>query len=239
MFIQKVKEFKKVLGIKEEIIGISFVKKPPSGTKQCRDTACTALARALLKGERVVFGSQLFPQLCRGANYFLRLADVSDREARDVYIKDEHVFANSQSCDSFLCGLPKFPKNLINRFIIIKPLTGKGSVDIVIMLLNPPQIGRVLGLLNHRRYQPVAISPNQPSCLAIFAPLATGQPHCNFIDYYDRYYQGTVKGRKIWPEDKMLISLTMQDFQEALNSLEKSPHGSFRPKLKPQKVDPI
>jgi hypothetical protein len=59
------------------------------------------------------------------------------------------------------------------------------------------------------------------------------------IDYYDRYYQGKIGGRYIWPEDKMIISMRYSDFATVLDNLEKSPHGSLRPNLAPQKIKRI
>ncbi|MCX6790640.1 MAG: DUF169 domain-containing protein [Candidatus Gribaldobacteria bacterium] len=234
-----IKKFKKALGLENEIISVSFVKKLPILHRHYRDTACTALARALLKREKVFFGNQAFGQLCSGAKYFFKTESISDDKACSVYVKDEQVFAKQKVCQDFLKSLPKFPADLQNRFITIEPLLAKSKPSVVVMLVNPAQASRILGLLNYRVYRPIVILPNQPSCIAIFAPLATGQPHCNFIDYYDRYYQGKIKGQKIWPEEKMLISLTAKDFREVLNNLAKSPHGTFRPTLKPQKVDPI
>ena len=123
-----------------------------------------------------------------------------------------------------------------NKFIIIKPLKEKDKPSVVVLLVTPAQAGRVLGLINHDRYEKVEILPNQPTCLAFFAPLVTKKPHVNFLDYYDRYYQGKVGGRYIWPEDKMIISMEYSDFKTALVNLEKSPHGSFRPNLTPKKI---
>lgn len=236
MNVKNLKQFKDALRIKNEIIGVKFVKKSSFNSKHYRDTACTALARAIINKTEVIFDAKHLPQLCPGANYFFKFSKIKNSEVHDVYVKDERVFANKKTCALFLRKLPKFPDSLRGKSISIKPLAND-KVDVVILMVTPAQCGRILGLLNSRSYKTVEVLPNQPTCLSLFAPLVTKKPHCNFIDYYDRYYQGVIHGKKIWAEDKMIISLLFSDFKEILNNLEKSPQGSFRPDLKPQKVD--
>lgn len=118
-------------------------------------------------------------------------------------------------------------------------MADKDKPSVVVLLVNPAQAGRILGLINYNHYGKVEILPSQPTCLAFFAPLVTKKLHINFLDYYDRYYQGKVGGRYVWPEDKLIISLTYTDFENALSNLEKSPQGSFRPDLLPQKITKI
>jgi len=187
MLDKKIKQFKKALKIKDAIIGIGFAKYLPSGYRFYRDTACTALARSIAKKERVIFGTKKFPQLCPGANYFLRLSEVKNSKTCNVYVKEEQVFANKEICKIFLKNLPKFPNTLKNKFVIVKPFESKDNPQVIILLINPAQAGRVLGLLNYDQYKKIEIYPNQPTCLSFFTPLVTKKTHINFIDYYDRY----------------------------------------------------
>ena len=231
-----IKKFKKSLGIKIEILGIFYSAKLPKKGKNFQDTACTALARSFLTKETLFFNAKKYPQLCSGASYFLKLAPISDHETIDIYINKEKVFKNKNICEKFLKNLPKFPESLKNKFIIIKPIKDKDKPSVVALLVTSAQAGRILGLINHDRYEKVEILPSQPTCLAFFAPLVTKTPHINFLDYYDRYYQGKVSGRYIWPEDKMIVSMSYSDFETVLANLEKSPHGFFYPNLLPQKI---
>lgn len=237
MSVQKIKQFKKVLGIENEIVGVEFSNKPPADCRHFRDTACTALARAIFEKSCVVFDANVSPQLCQGANYFLKLSTVKMDEVHDTYINKEKVFKDKKTCNLFLKKLPKFPDSLKNKFISIKIFHPKDKALLVVLLATPAQASRIFGLLNRKQYKTVEIHPNQPACLSFFAPLVVKGPHCNFIDYYDRYYQGAIGKKRIWPEDKMLISLRRQDFQEILNNLDKSAQGSFSPDLLPQQVD--
>jgi len=237
MSVQKIKQFKKVLGIENEIIGVKFSEMPPADCRCFRDTACTALARAIFEKKSVVFDANVSPQLCRGADYFLKLSKVKMDEVHDAYINKEKVFKDKKTCNVFLGNLPKFPDSLKNKFISIKTFHPKDNALLVVLLATPAQAGRILGLLNRKQYKTIEVHPNQPACLSLFAPLVTKSPHCNFIDYYDRYYQGTIDEKRIWPEGKMLISLRRQDFEEILNNLDKSAQGSFSPDLLPQQVD--
>lgn len=235
----KINKFKKTLKIDKKILGIYFSKNLPKRFKNHQDTACTALARAFYKNEVLVFGAKKYPQLCSGASYFLKLAAISDQETKDVYINKEHVFKNNNICGKFLEDLPKFPKALENKFIVIKPFEKNDKPAVVIMLVNPAQAGRILGLMNYSRYGKIEILPSQPTCLAFFAPLVTKKPHINFLDYYDRYYQGKINGKSIWPEDKMIISMSYSDFETVLTNLEKSPFGNYKPDLSPAKIEPF
>lgn len=233
---EKIKKLKRILKIDDEILGIYFTDKKPVNLKKYKDTACTALARCFFQKEKVFFDAKYNPQLCPGADYFLKLKKIKNSEAIDVYVKKEHVFQNRNICKSFLSGLPQFPKHLKNKFIIIKPLNIKENPKIIILLLNPAQVGRIIGLANYNKYKKIETYPNQPTCLAFFAPLVTKNLHINFLDYYDRYHQGRINNKNIWPENKMIVSMSYSDFKIILTNLEKSPHGKFKPKLSPARI---
>jgi len=234
----KIEKFKKCLKI-NQIAGVYFSKTSPLNAENHRDTACTALARCFLNRKAVFFGPQKNIQLCLGADYFFNLKKKNDSEAIDTYVKDEHVFKNPEICKVFLRSLPKILDNLKNKFVLIKPINGNEKPLVVILLVNPAQAGRIIGLSNYDNYKKIEINPNQPTCISLFAPIATNKLHINFLDYYDRYYQGNIKGKNIWPDDKMIISMRYSDFKEILNNLTKSPQGSYKPKLSPQEVDEI
>ncbi len=231
--------FKKSLGIKTKILGIFYVNRLPQKFEYFKDTACTALARAFITGKTLIFGPKKYPQMCSGADYFLKLKEMHDAEAMDVYVNKEHVFKNKNICGGFIKSLPAFPSRLKNKFIVIRPIKGNEKPDVVVLLVNPAQAGRIAGLMNYDKYVEGQFSPNQPTCLAFFAPLVTKKIHVNFLDYYDRYYQGRVAGKNIWPEEKMIISIIYPNFKTILTNVSMSPHGSFRPRLSPQKVDRI
>lgn len=234
-----IEKFSQALKITQTIVGVNFLAHAPKNNQAKKDTACTALARVFIKREDVYFNATTQPQLCSGANYFLKLGTVSDREAIGNYVADEQVFANEAVCKTYLKSLPKFPQDLQQKTIAIKSLEAKDKPAVVIMLLNPAQVGRVLGLLNYSEYRKIEISPNQSTCISLFSPLATGQPHLNFIDYYDRYYQGRAGQKYLWPEGMMLLSVTGGQFEKIVANLDKSAQGSFVPKIKPQKIDKI
>jgi len=236
---EKLRQFKKVLKIKYPILGIYFLNSIPLRAKHYQDTACTALVRSFLKNETVFFGAKSHQQLCSGANYFLKLSKTNYNEALDVYIRQEHVMKNKNIGRKFLKSLPKFPDYIRNKFIVINPFRANNKPKIIVLLLTPAQAGRIIGLLNYADYKEIKISPNQSTCMAFFAPLATGLPHINFIDYYDRYHQGRIAGKNIWPEDKMIVSLSFKQFKDVLYNFNKSPQGSYKPNMKLKIVDNI
>lgn len=238
---KQINRFKKILGIKDNIVGVYYSDNLPNEINYHKDTACTALARSILKGEILCINSKKCMQLCSAANYFLKLSKIAHDKILDTYVTQEHIFNKKDVCRKFLYNLPKFPAKIKNKFIVIKPLLKKmdDKPSIIILLTNPAQAGRIIGLLNYGTYKIIKIFPNQPSCISLFAPLITHSPHLNFIDYYDRYHQGRINNKKIWPEEKMIISLSYRQFQTILNNLEKSPQGSLNIKMSAHRVDKI
>lgn len=238
-FTKSVEEIKKVLKIRTEVLGVEYSGKSIENGICCRDTACTAISRSFGRKKRVVIKKWSHAQLCSGGDYFLKIKDISDEEAIGVYVDTEKVFESNDTCKMFLGSLPEFPDSLKTKNIIIGPLRMMNDALVVIFLVTPAQAGRIIGLLNYKKYSEIKIIPGQPTCISLFAPLVAGQPHVNFIDYYDRYYQGIVRGKKIWPDGKMIVSMTLAQFEEACDNLHKSPHGSFVPELHPRRVDCI
>lgn len=231
------KKIDKFIGI-ENIVSVYFGSGSKFKVENFRDTMCTAVARVFFDKKIIVFDNK-HRQLCSGADYFFNLSKISTKEAVKIYVKDEQVFCNEKICRNFLECLPKFPKELRNKNIVIKPFELKDDPQVILMLLNTAQAGRVLGILNYAKYENIIINSSQPTCISLFAPLVTKKAHINFIDYYDRYYQGKVNGKNIWSDNKLIVSLGYADFAVMLDNFEKSPHGSYKPKIYAQKVDPI
>lgn len=238
--IMEAQRFIDALKIEHPILGISFLEICPENVEYYKDTACTALARSFWGERSLVLNSKEHPQLCPGAKYFLKLdTGITDQDTIRNYVDDERVFENDLICEKFLSDLPRFPDDLVGKYIAIKPLDVEDIPRVIIMLVSPAQAGRIIGLINHSNFQEIRIIPSQSTCVALFAPLVTNLPHINFLDYYDRYYQGVVGRKFIWPEGKMILSMTLLHFEKAIASLDKSAHGIFKPSLNPQEVDEI
>jgi uncharacterized protein (DUF169 family) len=231
--------FIKNLEINERILGIYFFKNLPKKFKHYKDTACTALARSFIRGEILLFDAQNYPQLCPGADFFLKLSNTDKKEALKIYVEIERVFKNKKICNEFLKTIPQFPSALKNRHVVIKPFKAADRPGVICLLVNPAQAGRIIGLLNYQKFEKIVLIPNQPTCLSFFAPLVTKRPHLNFMDYYDRYYQGKVNKKLIWSEEKMILSLNFKQFEQIINNLNNSPQGTYKPTLKPKYIDPI
>lgn len=236
----KIIKFIEVLKLRNPIIGIKFISKIPKNAKHFKDTACTALARVKNKKIGIFFDFEKHCQLCSGANFFLGNKNISDDKVMNIYVNDEHVFENKKVCKRFLKTIPKIPNKLTGKKILVKPLQIEDAPQVVILIANPAQAGRILGLLNYNCFNKIEIYPNQPTCLAFFTPLVTNSPHINFIDYYDRYFQGKMGEKYLWKEDEMIISLTQEHFFSMINKLTESPHGAYtRTKMDIKKIDSI
>lgn len=253
--IQKINQFKKTLGIKNNLVAVSFRQKLPKISKNPKtkdyyqDVICTAIKRVSqpqrgpLRGRNVclAFGNQEsgLPSRCAGANYFLHLGSRNKKETIKTYVNKEHCFASTKIANKFLTALPSFPKNLFNQYIILQPLEKINTKpQVILMIVTPAQVNRLVGLYTYHCYQTSTIYPAIPTCVAVYLPLVTGQPHINFIDYYDRFYQGKQKGASIWNNYELIFSLTIKDFQLMLKNLKQSPFGSFKvTKVRPHPFD--
>ena len=237
---KKLEKFKKSLKLRETILGVFFVDKlPRDGVSYHKDTACTAMIRAFFKKESVVFNGTNKKQLCEGADFFFNFSKISSKKICSVYVKEEGIFENDKVCKKFLKLLPKLPNQKKYKDIIIKPLLAIDKPEIVILLVNPEQAGRILGLLNHSDFNEVRVLPNQPTCISIFVPLVNNQPHINFIDYFDRCYQGVIGGKKYFRKENLILSFRGTQFETILSNLDKSSQGTQIPPTKPKRVDRI
>lgn len=236
MYKKQFKIIQKNLGI-NKIISIRFSNTITTDFIKYQDTACTALARSLNK-DVLTYIDRKKGQLCSGGNYFLGITHPPKQEIYEVYVKQEKVFKNNMFCNNFINKIPKYPNLAKKRYILLTPLIKETKEPKVIMLLvNPAQTSRILGLSAYQSPTPLLIIPALSTCASIYAPLADQKIHLNFIDYYDRYYQGKQKGRLFWKESNLIISLPFNIFKKIISNLPHSAHGNFKPKLKPQKVD--
>lgn len=226
---------KKHLGI-ESIISIRFSNTKTVNFNKYKDTACTALARSL-KNNILTYIDRKSGQLCPGGNYFLGISKLSKQEVCDVYVKDERVFKHHNACFSFLDEMPKYPMQADKRYVLFTPLEKeKNKPEVVVMLATPAQASRVLGLSAFKKMRQLSVLPAISTCVSIYAPLISRQIHLNFIDYYDRYYQGRQGRKLIWKDKEMLISLPYSLFFDIIKHIPFSAHGSYKVKLNPQKI---
>lgn len=231
----QIKKLKKILNLDENVLGVTFVDADSSHFANIyRDTACTAMARVLKSGEDIMLTAD--NQLCPGANYYLKFKRIETRDAIETYVKKERIFENNKVCKTFLDSLPVFPTDLVKKNIIVSSCIYKRT-QVVVLLVNPAQANRLLGMLNFNQYKKVYFFPNQPTCISLYAPLVSGEPHINFIDYFDRYYQGKINKKNIWSDGKMIMSLSFADFKRILKNMNKTAQGSYKPNIIPQKID--
>lgn len=233
---KQLKLLNEILKIKK-VVSIRFSDTKENYFKKYNDTACTSLAR-VFKNDACTYIDRTKGQLCSGGNHFLNINKATQKEFCDVYVKDEQVFKDDSVCKIFSKKLPKYFKKIDKKYILFTPLIKEmKKPDVVIFLVNPAQANRLIGLVNFDDYKKIDFLPNQPTCISLFAPLTSGIPHINFIDYYDRYYQGKVSDKHIWSENKMLISLDFKCFEKIIKNINVSAQGNYIPNIFPKEVD--
>lgn len=229
---------KKILGI-DKILSVRFSNFKNKNYQRFEDTVCTAMIRSL-KNNQSVYLDRKLGQLCPGGNYFLNIKKLSKQKVCNVYVDDEQVFANNKVCAVFLKNLPKYPPHAKKHYILFAPMAKeKHRPDTVIILANPAQVSRLLGLSFFKQKPTIDLVPAGPTCLSLYVPLISKQIHLNFIDYYDRYYQGKQGKKLMFKDEEMIISMPYKNFVEILKIIHLSPNGLFKPRLKPQKVTPL
>jgi len=237
-YYKQYKIIKKVFGI-SDIISIRFSDKKNSKYLEYSDTTCTSMARCFLENKTTFIDRQK-GQLCVGGNYFLNIKKYSDKEVCKTYVKDEGVFKNEESCCLFLKKNPSFPKQAEFRYVLFSPLKKEQyKSDVVMMLAVPAQVGRILGLSVFKIFFDPLVLPAASTCMSIYAPLTSNRIHLNFIDYFDRYYQGKQGRRLLWSDNQMIISMPGKMFEEIIKNIPLSAHGSFKAKIKPCRVEKI
>lgn len=228
----------KYLGI-ENAISIRFSDTKSEKYKKYQDTACTAILRSLKK-DTCTYIDRNNGQLCPGGNYFLDISHPDKKEICDTYVKREKVFRENKVCEAFINTMPKYPQAAKKKYILFTPLSHEiKKSDVIMLLVNPAQTGRILGLSVYKKMSLPSVMPALSTCAAIYAPLVSNQIHLNFIDYFDRYFQGKQKGKLLWKEHQMLISMPFGIFEEITQSIPLSSHGSYKPDLKPQAIDKL
>lgn len=229
---------KKYLKI-DKIISIRFSNSKTASFNKFKDTACTALARSF-ENNTFAYIDRKNGQMCPVGNYFLNITHPLIKEVYDVYVKDEKVFKNNSVCSAFIKNLPKYPTLAKKRYFLFTPLVKENKKpDIIMLLANPAQTSRILGLSVYKKMSYPSVIPALPTCASIYASIESNKIHLNFIDYYDRYYQGKQKGRLFWKDSNLIISMPFGIFEEILKCIPLSAHGSYKAKIKPQKVDSI
>lgn len=226
---------KEKLGVKNAV-SIRFSGVKTAEFKKFKDTACTALARSL-KNNVLTYIDRRTGQLCSGGDYFLGISKIPKNKLCDVYVRDEKIFKNNSTCLSFLNKLPKYHALTKKRYVLFTPLAKeKNKPDVVEFLATPAQASRILGLSVYKNMSYPVITPALSTCASILAPIASGGVHLNFIDYFDRYHQCVRSGRPFFKDAEMLISLPYSLFNDIIECVGKSPHGLFKPNLKPTKI---
>lgn len=228
------KKIKKCLGIKK-IVSIRFSDSKGNKYKKYKDTACTALARSFKK-EVSTYVDRKLGQLCPGGDYFLKITRPTKREVCKVYVSDEGVFKKYSICSAFLKTLPKYPLVAQKRYILFTPLAEETQKpDVISLLATPAQVGRILGLSAYKKISFPLVIPAGPTFASIYAPILTKKIHINFIDYFDRYYQGKL----FWNDSDLIVSLSFGIFKQILATIPLSAHGIRKPRITPQQVDPL
>lgn len=226
------------LGI-EDIISIRFSNTKSTQYTKYNDTACTALVRCFTNNT-LTYIDRKTGQLCPGGDYFLKIKNISTKDVNNVYVKDEKIFQDSAVCNKFIKNLPEYPSAAKKRYILLTPFVKeKNKPDVIMMLANPAQAGRILGLSVYKKFFQPLILPALSTCASIYAPIESNRIHLNFIDYYDRYYQGRQKNVSLWKDSDLIISIPYGIFEKIIKHIPLSAHGSFRPKINSQRFDPI
>lgn len=202
-------------------VSVRFLNRINRGEKLSQDLYCTAISRCAKKGKKVII--EVDKHRCSGGNYFVGNSDVDAEEIEDVYMNKEKVFRNKRDLGRFLKLAGRNPVK--SKYIVFEPKINE-KTDVVVLLLNPDDAGRILGINAYAGGFEVDIVPAISTCASIYRPLIKKNAiHVNFIDYFDRKYQC----RGFFEKSELIASMPLKIYKKMYKIFEQTSHGSNSP----------
>ncbi len=203
-------------------VSVRFLNRISKGEKLSQDLYCTAISRCAKKGKKVII--EVEKHRCSGGNYFVGNSDVDAEEIGDVYIDKEKVFGNKRDLGKFLRLAGRNPVK--SKYVVFEPGISE-KADVVVLLLNPDDAGRILGMNAYLGNFEVDIVPAISTCASLYRPLIKKKAiHVNFIDYFDRKYQ--CKG--FFEKSELIVSMTLGIYKKMSKIFVQTSHGGNSPK---------
>lgn len=210
---------KDVIGLRSEPVGILYAKKPLSGGESPSVAVCEAMKRA---SEGAIINLSKENSKCPGGTYYLGLGErVSGVE--EFLVDVEHIFSSHPIARAHFTHAITPPTGLA-PYVCFAPVTSMPEKpDLVLIVCNPMQASRILGLLAYDGAPGLKLSAFGAACqTAITNPLMNGNVDVSFIDISARRRAG-------FSDDELVVSLPYREFMRAILNIEHSIFGIAKP----------
>ncbi len=208
------RELVEVLGLWRTPVGVVYTDVLPQGVETPNCRACSALHRAAA-GETI--GVSAASSACPGGAMYLGFrtpAPEQMRKLRDFLINGEKLF----SCPAAIHRAQKQavqPPLGMAEYAVLGPLdTLPLQPDVVVVICNPAQAARLIGLSYYESGEPLQCDPTGALCrAAITYSLVTNRVNVTFGDI-------TARKMEHVPEDQLYVTLPLQALRSVIASLD-------------------
>lgn len=213
-----------------------FRETAPKCERDCTDTLCQAIARAIKESRELYINCQ--KHCCPGGRYFVGGEECPLEEVTDVYTNQERACATSDIAASLLNAAGRNP--LTARYLHLIPEI-RMDADVHILLTDPASASRIIGLCAYYGNLAVDIIPGISTCGALYRPLLEPEKvHLNLVDYYSRDHQLDTEGGRFYEPGELLISMTPKMYAQLAQALPQSAQGGvFIPKMHTNAAPPL
>lgn len=191
----------------------------PSRKTRAKMRICDALRKTT--HDNIVISLSKESCTCAGGRHFTGLEIIPiERIAPSLTTGKHRVY---DSLNTALASISKQPQpKKRGDFLILGPLEKfSKEPDLVLLLVNPAQADRILGLASFKGNEPFMYYPASSICSTVTNVLAKNKPEINLISKFER------KAGK-WSPNELILALPFQTFKAAVASISESGYGTYR-----------
>lgn len=219
---QRSQELAAILDLRGDMVAVRYLDSLPNGYEVSGQVvACQAIQDARFgKTSMLAKGNSK----CLGASYFLGFEAFSPL-AYDFWVDNEQSMCDRAAAENMVRHLPAPPDGR-GHHILFEPLAGsRFEPDLVLIICNPEQMSRLLGLHIFKKGEPAKIYSYGATCQsAVGIPLVTEQVNVSFIDLSSRQIAR-------FDASDLILSLPYTQMLDLLDSIRDSINGTAEPRF--------
>ncbi|MCS7254316.1 MAG: DUF169 domain-containing protein [Armatimonadota bacterium] len=210
---------REVMNLSGEPVGILYAKEPLEGGDDSPIAVCEAMKRA---SNGAIINLSKDNSSCPGGTYYIGLGERRGG-VEDFLVDVEHIFSSRPVARAHFVHSVAPPTGL-TPYVCIAPVVSMPiKPDLVLIVCNPMQASRILGLVAYDGAPGLKLSAFGAACqTAITNPLMNEQVDVSFIDVSARKRAG-------FADDELIVSLPYREFMRAVANIDYSIFGTAKP----------
>ena len=219
---ERTQELAAIIGLRGNMVAVHYRDSPPDGCEATGQVvACQAIQDARFGKTTILAKAN---SKCLGATYFLGFEPFSPL-AYDFWVDNEQSMFDRTAAENMVQHLPDPPQGH-DRYIVFEPLAAsRFEPDLVLIICNPEQVSRLLGLHIFKSGKPSMIYSYGATCqTAVGIPLVTAQANVSFIDLPSRQIAQ-------FDASEQILSLPYAQMPALLDSVRGSINGIAQPRF--------